>query len=111
MATSLYELRPGGEYTGDPIADSLAIVTRDNSAVMALADGVSWGHKSKLAANCSIYGSVKYICETIDQCANTKDVFRYLISVSIISIMSYGKRVQPRLVGIISFINSVHTKR
>ena len=76
MVTSLYEHLPSGERAGDPVADSLAIVTRQNCAVMALADGMSLGHKPKLASNCSVYISIKHICDSIDKCANTKDVFR-----------------------------------
>ena len=82
--TSLYELiSKNGEakkFIGDPIADSLAIVTRRNSAILALADGVSWGPKSRLAAICSIYGSVKYLDKHLPSCRNTRDVFKHILN-------------------------------
>ena len=80
MAVSLYESGDGqNHFIGDPVADSLAVVTRQNCGILALADGVSWGQKSKLASNCGIYGSVKYLCEHINDCVNTKDVFRCIL--------------------------------
>lgn len=79
MATSLYETLPSGQYAGDPVADSLAIVTRENCAILALADGVSWGPKSKLASNCSVYGSTTYLCNHINECTSTKEVFTCIL--------------------------------
>ena len=82
MVTSLYErsTKDGQKkYIGDPIADSLAIVTRRNSAILALADGVSWGQKSRLAATCGIYGSVKYLNDNLSSCKTTKDVFKQIL--------------------------------
>ena len=64
---------------GDPIADSLAVVTRRNSAILALADGVSWGSKSRLASTCSIYGSVKYLDQHLPYCKTTRDVFTEIL--------------------------------
>lgn len=34
---------------------------RGNNAVLMVADGVNWGEKSRLAARCALYGSMKYI--------------------------------------------------
>lgn len=84
LATSLYEKTSADEnekkLIGDPVADSLAIVTRKDSCILALADGVSWGQKSKLASTCSVYGSVKYINDNLHECKNTKDVFRCILN-------------------------------
>uniref|UniRef100_A0A7M5X3K8 PPM-type phosphatase domain-containing protein n=1 Tax=Clytia hemisphaerica TaxID=252671 RepID=A0A7M5X3K8_9CNID len=82
LVTSLYErsTKDGQKkYMGDPIADSLAVVTRRNSAILALADGVSWGQKSRLAATCGIYGSVKYLNDNLANCKTTKDVFNQIL--------------------------------
>ncbi|MEO0688172.1 MAG: PP2C family serine/threonine-protein phosphatase, partial [Cyanobacteria bacterium J06649_11] len=61
------------------IAKESAIIAYQNSAILALADGVSWGSKSKLASNCSIYGSVKYLEEHLPSCKNTKEVFTEIL--------------------------------
>lgn len=81
-ATSLYERSSNDEkskFIGDPVADALAVVTRRDSCILALADGVSWGQKSKLASTCSIYGSVTYLNDYLHTCKNTKDVFRCIL--------------------------------
>lgn len=59
---SLYEVHPiTHRHTGDPIADCFAIVTRVNSAIMVLADGVNWGVKSRTAARSAVHGCVDYL--------------------------------------------------
>ncbi|XP_063229906.1 PP2C-like domain-containing protein CG9801 [Bacillus rossius redtenbacheri] len=61
-ATTLYERNPlTGENAGDPIADCFAVVARENSAVLALADGVNWGEKACLAARSAVHGCVDYL--------------------------------------------------
>ena len=73
---SLYEKDSiSNVQTGEPLADALAIVTRQNCSILALADGVSWGRKSKLSSNCAVHGATIYLCEHIDSCTTTKDVF------------------------------------
>ena len=82
IVTTLYERRNHGEtkdYIGDPVADSLAVITRRNSSILALADGVSWGQKSRLAATCSIYASVTYLNEHLPSCKKTREVFRLIL--------------------------------
>ena len=61
------------------MADSLAIVTWADSCIMALADGVSWGQKSKLASTCSVYGALTYLNDRLSTCKNTKDVFHSIL--------------------------------
>lgn len=62
IATTLYECHPvTKENAGEPIADAFAICVRENSAVMALADGVNWGDKSCLAARCAVHGCMDYL--------------------------------------------------
>lgn len=82
IVLSLYEQSSHGntkQFIGDPVADSLAVVTRSNSCIMALADGVSWGNKSRLASTCSIYASVTYLDEHLPLCKRTRDVFRHIL--------------------------------
>lgn len=63
---SLYEVHPlTHRHTGDPIADCFAIVTRSNSAIMVLADGVNWGVKSRTAARSAVHGCVDYLNKTL----------------------------------------------
>ncbi|KAG8185356.1 hypothetical protein JTE90_005483 [Oedothorax gibbosus] len=62
IATTLYECHPvTKENAGNPIADAFAIVMRENSALLVLADGVNWGEKSCLAARCAIHGCINYL--------------------------------------------------
>ena len=46
---------------GSPIADSFAVVARDDNALLVLADGVNWGEKSRLAARAAVHGCVDYL--------------------------------------------------
>jgi len=34
---------------------------RENSAILALADGVNWGEKASLAARCAVHGCIDYL--------------------------------------------------
>lgn len=62
MSTSLYERNPiTEELTGSPIADCFALISRRDSCILALADGVNWGEKACLAARAAIRGSVEYL--------------------------------------------------
>ena len=62
IAISLYENNPVTNTTvGDPIADVYAILTRKNSSLLILADGVNWGPRSRLAARCAVRAAMNYI--------------------------------------------------
>lgn len=62
VATTLYERHPvTNENAGNPIADCFAVVARENSAILALADGVNWGEKACVAARSAIHGCVEYL--------------------------------------------------
>lgn len=50
---------------GDPVADVFAVCARPNSCVLALADGVNWGEKSRLAARCAIRGAVDHLSDAL----------------------------------------------
>lgn len=66
ISISLYEKSCiNGEHIGDPIADCFGIIARENSCVMALADGVNWGNGARLAAQCAVQGSIDYLNSAI----------------------------------------------
>ncbi|PAA71789.1 hypothetical protein BOX15_Mlig024927g1 [Macrostomum lignano] len=61
-STSLYDQNPlTKRFTGDPIADSFAVVARRNCGLLAIADGVNWGEKSRLAARAALHGAVRHL--------------------------------------------------
>ncbi|XP_068902305.1 PP2C-like domain-containing protein CG9801 isoform X2 [Tenebrio molitor] len=50
---------------GDPIADCFGVISRQNSAIVAVADGVNWGEKASIAAKSAVHGSLHYLNKTI----------------------------------------------
>ncbi len=46
---------------GEPNADVFGIQARENSCILAMADGVNWGRKSRLAARCAVYAVMEHI--------------------------------------------------
>jgi len=63
---------------GDPVADVFGVISRKNSAIMALADGVSWGSKPRLAAMCAVYASLQHLNTNIASITNTHAAFSLL---------------------------------
>uniref|UniRef100_A0A2M4BGL0 Putative serine/threonine protein phosphatase signal transduction mechanism n=1 Tax=Anopheles marajoara TaxID=58244 RepID=A0A2M4BGL0_9DIPT len=83
MSISLYEknLHTMGSV-GDPIADCFGIATREDSCIMAMADGVNWGEGARVAARSAIQGSMEYLNSAIfglHRVTTTKEVFVSLI--------------------------------
>ncbi|GLH15895.1 Uncharacterized protein GBIM_20306, partial [Gryllus bimaculatus] len=84
-ATTLYERHPiTNENAGNPIADCFAVVARENSAILALADGVNWGEKACVAARSAIHGCVEYLNKAlftpgVTSVSSTTDVFVALL--------------------------------
>lgn len=82
---------------GDPIADCFGIISRPDSAILAVADGVNWGEKASVAAKSAIHGSLHYLSRTLygetrsfdrafadessvpNRVGNTRDVFVALL--------------------------------
>lgn len=59
---TLYEHKANSpQHHGDPIADVFAILARPNSCIMAVADGVNWGIKPRLAARCAVHGCFDHL--------------------------------------------------
>ena len=52
---------PRATIVGDPVADVFGIAARENCCVMALADGVNWGRKSRLAARCATQAVMDHV--------------------------------------------------
>ncbi|XP_033107306.1 PP2C-like domain-containing protein CG9801 [Anneissia japonica] len=82
-AVSLYEFNKEHNCrTGSPIADVFAIHATENGAILALADGVNWGPKPRLAAQCGVRGCMEYLQEQFfdNDChpKNTHEVFKIL---------------------------------
>ncbi|XP_055621013.1 PP2C-like domain-containing protein CG9801 isoform X2 [Toxorhynchites rutilus septentrionalis] len=66
MSISLYEKNiRTDENVGNPVADCFGIIARENSCIMALADGVNWGDGARLAARCAVQGSIDYLNSAI----------------------------------------------
>lgn len=84
ISTSLYESHPTlKERAGEPVADSFGICVRENSAILALADGVNWGEKASLASRCAINGCLDYLNRSLyhesSRVENTMDIFVCLL--------------------------------
>ncbi|RZC33263.1 PP2C-like domain-containing protein, partial [Asbolus verrucosus] len=66
ISDSLYDRNQVTENkNGDPIADCFGVISRTNSAIVAVADGVNWGEKASVAAKSAVHGSLHYLNRTI----------------------------------------------
>ena len=80
IGTSLYDCDPVTHHTnGDPVADVYAVVAGENSCILALADGVNWGEKSRLAARCAIAGCLQYLSNHLFTANTTRDIMSSLL--------------------------------
>ncbi|XP_003388989.1 PREDICTED: uncharacterized protein LOC100632842 [Amphimedon queenslandica] len=52
---------------GEPVADVFAVLARENNTIMAIADGVNWGKKPRLAARCAVQTAIAYISDNINK--------------------------------------------
>ena len=80
LALSLYErnIIGGSGLSGDPIADVFAITARPNCAILAVADGVGWGDKPRLAAKCAVLGAMQTMNKHICEATTVQEVFHLL---------------------------------
>ncbi|XP_050074098.1 PP2C-like domain-containing protein CG9801 [Anopheles maculipalpis] len=83
ISVSLYEkhLHTSGNV-GDPIADCFGIITRADSCIMAMADGVNWGEGARIAARSAVQGAIEYLNSAIfgiHQVSSTREIFVSLI--------------------------------
>lgn len=81
---TLYEHKPGNtQHHGDPIADVFSIVVRSNNCILAVADGVNWGIKPRLAARCAVHGVMEYLNVDLysksTRPKNVQDVFHSIL--------------------------------
>ena len=80
IGTSLYDCNPVTKCTsGDPVADVYAVVAGENSCILALADGVNWGEKSRLAARCAVAGCLQYLSNHLYTANTTRDIMSILL--------------------------------
>ncbi|KJH41928.1 hypothetical protein DICVIV_12091 [Dictyocaulus viviparus] len=82
-SVSLYEKNPlTGVNAGEPVADVWGVIGRNNSGVLALADGVNWGDGARLAARCAVRGALDHMNEHIERgsLSNTTEVFHELLA-------------------------------
>ncbi|XP_068212852.1 uncharacterized protein [Palaemon carinicauda] len=85
LSTTLYERHPiTNERAGNPIADAFGVVAREDSAILALADGVNWGEKASIAARCAVHGCLHHLNTALYSPAasppeNTTEVFVALL--------------------------------
>ncbi|XP_078354741.1 uncharacterized protein LOC144639309 isoform X2 [Oculina patagonica] len=80
IGTSLYDCDPVTKCTsGDPVADVYAVVAGENSCILALADGVNWGEKSRLAARCAVAGCLQYLSNHLYAANTTRDIMSTLL--------------------------------
>lgn len=84
ISSTLYESHPTSSLrAGEPIADAFGICVRENSAILALADGVNWGEKASLASKCAINGCLDYLNEALyhesARVETTMDIFVCLL--------------------------------
>lgn len=84
IAISLYEKNPITQvHAGDPIADCYAMIARRDNCIMAMADGVNWGEKARLASCAAIQGSIEYLSRALfsntNVAKNTREVFVSLL--------------------------------
>ena len=52
---------------GEPVADVFGVQVRENITVMAVADGVNWGPKPRLAARCAVRAVMEHITANLSQ--------------------------------------------
>lgn len=52
---------------GDPVADVFGVQVRENVAVLALADGVGWGPKPRLAARCAVRAVMEHVTANLSE--------------------------------------------
>ncbi|XP_065094297.1 PP2C-like domain-containing protein CG9801 [Ochlerotatus camptorhynchus] len=75
ISVSLYEKNAiTGESIGNPVADCFGIVAREDTCIMALADGVNWGEGARLAARCAVQGAIEYLNSAIFGIHHNKSV-------------------------------------
>lgn len=84
VSVTLYERKINSiEHHGDPIADAFAIVARPNSCILAIADGVNWGPKPRLAARCALHGCIEHLNSRVYQChsttSSTQELFHIIL--------------------------------
>ena len=84
ISISTYEKKHNSsEHHGDPIADAYAIIARPNNCILALADGVNWGTRPRIAARAAILGSIEHLHSKLfaesSKPLTTQDIFHRIL--------------------------------
>ena len=78
---SLYPWLPGhSSRSGGPVTDCFGISYFPNLAIVALADGSSWGHTARQAAVKAVHGFIREIEENRKQIDDTEKVPQFLLN-------------------------------
>lgn len=81
ISTSLYETNPNTKQSvGEPIADTYAIIARQNNSILLMADGVNWGVRSRRASRCAVRAALNHINHNLltARPRDTHDIFRIM---------------------------------
>ena len=82
---TLYEHKAGNNsnHHGDPIADVYSVVLHPNGCILAVADGVNWGIKPRLAARCAVHGVMDHLNRSLHSQISipqtTQDIFHCIL--------------------------------
>ena len=84
VSLTLYEKKAhSSEHHGDPIADSFVVVARSNSSILAVADGINWGNKPRIAARAALLGCIEYLHKKLFDSSSipktTYDIFHHIL--------------------------------
>ena len=91
---------------GDPIADVFAVMVRENSSVLALADGVGWGKNPRLAARCAVRGVMDHFAAYIHR-LQTRSVSSRVVCDMLFECIRVAQKVNDHR----PQSNSYHTER
>lgn len=63
--------------SGNPVADVFGLIARENCCMLALADGVNWGDRARLAARCAVRGAIDHLNENLMDGAGKTTLVRH----------------------------------
>ena len=78
---------------GDPVADVFGVIARENSAVLAVADGVGWGKKPRLAARCAVRAVMDHFASNIRRLQTRSSSSRTVLEMLMESVKAAQKSI------------------
>jgi serine/threonine protein phosphatase PrpC len=76
---STYPVLANGKRDGDPIADKFLIKTYKNCALLAVADGCSWGIRSLNAATSAVHAFNTYLSKRLHEIRDIHDAGHFML--------------------------------